>query len=110
MAFRPAGSSSANRGPIGLRPRMTLATNKGPHGEIVVTKTYTNGRYSVTMRTDGAINVKQGDWLSKYSAAIFNDYQHIHEFGRMDASGKLRPIQKVNLILKGETIYHVPTY
>jgi hypothetical protein len=35
-------------------------------------KTYTDWRYSVTMRTDGAIHVKHGDWLSKYSAAMYS--------------------------------------
>jgi hypothetical protein len=62
------------------------------------------------MRTDGAIKVKHGDWLSKYSAAMYNDFKHIHEFGRMDASGNLRRIRNVNLIIAGETIYHMPTY
>lgn len=62
------------------------------------------------MRTDGAIHVKHGDWLSKYSAAMYNDFTHVHEFGRMDKNGLLRPIHKVNLIFAGETVYHIPTY
>jgi hypothetical protein len=57
-----------------------------------------------------AIHVKHGDWLSKYSAAMYNDFTHVHEFGRMDKNGLLRPIHKVNLIFAGETVYHIPTY
>ena len=62
------------------------------------------------MRTDGAIHVKHGDWLSKYSAAMYNDFTHVHEFGRMDKNGQLRPIHNVNLIFAGEAVYHIPTY
>jgi hypothetical protein len=91
-------------------PFARLQTGVGPHGEVVVTKTFTNYRYSVTMGMDGAIKVRHGDWLSKYSAAIYNDFKHIHEFARMDRSGKLSPIRNVNLIIAGETIYHMPTY
>ena len=83
---------------------------RGPHGELIVTLTYSNLRYHVTMRVDGAIQVKHGDWLSKYSAAMYNDFTRIHEFGRMDHSGVLRPIHNVNLIHAGETVYHIPTY
>jgi hypothetical protein len=86
------------------------SASKGPRGEVVVTKTYTNYRYSVTMGTDGAIKVKHGDWLSKYSAAMYNNFEHIHEFGRMDSAGKLRRIRNVNLIFAGETVFHMPTY
>lgn len=62
------------------------------------------------MHTDGAIQVKSGDWLSKYSAAMYDDFTRVHEFGRMDKFGKLAPIRNVNLIEEGETIYHIPTY
>src|SRR5262249_34189851 len=81
----------------------------GPNG-IIGTLTYSNGKYTVTMRTDGAIRVKQGDWLSKYSKAMYNDFKHVREFARMDASGRLRPIRNLNLIFAGETVYHMPTY
>src|SRR5262249_9074852 len=93
-----------------FKPTPKLHTSLGPHGEFVVTRTYTNWRYRVTMRHDGAIQVRPGDWLSKYSAAIYNDFTHVHEFARMDKSGSLKPIHNLNLILAGETIYHVPTY
>lgn len=87
-----------------------LSTLRGPHGEILITKTYSNFLYTVTMKTDGAINVKHGDWLSKYSAAMYNDFTHIHEFARMDKGGKLKKIHRVDHIFAGETIYHIPTY
>ena len=87
-----------------------LDTTKGPHGEIIVTKTYSNWRYKVTMNAEGAIHVKHGDWLSKYSAAMYNDFTRVHEFGRIDNGGNLRRIHNVNLIYAGETIYHIPTY
>ena len=62
------------------------------------------------MRTDGAIYVKHGDWLSKYSAAMYNGFTHVHKFGRMDKNGLLRPIHNMNLIFAEETVYHIPTY
>lgn len=46
------------------------------------------------MRTDGAIHVKHGDWLSKYSAAMYNDFTHVHEFGRMDRMACCGPFTK----------------
>lgn len=83
---------------------------KGPQGQIVLTKTYSNFRYKVTMDYDGAIRVRPGDWLSKYSAAMNDDFSKINEFGRMDSQGRLRPLLNPNLIFAGETIYHIPTY
>ena len=71
---------------------------------------YQNGRYQVEVGNDGAIKVKPGDWLSKYSAAIYNNFTNIYDFARKDNSGSLTPIQNVNLIYAGETIYHLPTY
>jgi hypothetical protein len=62
------------------------------------------------MDIDGAIEVKHGDWLSKYSSAMYNDFKHIHEFARIDESGKLKKILLVNHIFAGEIVYHLPTY
>jgi hypothetical protein len=69
-----------------------------------------NGRYQVNVATDGAIRVKPNDWLSKYSAAIHNNFTTVREYARKDRSGKLVPIQNLNLIYAGETLYHLPTY
>jgi hypothetical protein len=88
----------------------TLSTHRNAYGDLVVTRTYANILYRVTMTTEGAIKVKHGDWLSKYSVAMYNDFTHIHEFGRMDKAGNLKKIQAVNHIFAGETIYHIPTY
>jgi hypothetical protein len=90
-----------------------LNTHRGSNGELVVTRTYSNFLYTVTIRADGAIDVKHGDWLSKYSCAMYNDYTHIHEFARMDKNGKLKRIEgrhALNHIFAGETLYHMPTY
>ena len=95
---------------MSFQPTPKLGTIKGPHGEIILTKTYTNWPYSVIVRTDGAIYVKHGDWLSKYSAAMYNGFTHVHKFGRMDKNGLLRPIHNMNLIFAEETVYHIPTY
>jgi hypothetical protein len=70
---------------------------------------YRRGRYHVEVSHDGAIHVRHGDWLSKYSAAMFNTFWRVHEFGRMSDHG-MQPIRNVNLIYAGETIYHIPTY
>ena len=59
---------------------------------------------------DGAIKVKAGDSLSKYSMAMYGDFKHIHEFARrLTPGGALQPIKNVNYIQTGWTIYHMPT-
>lgn len=70
---------------------------------------YRKGRYSVEVAPDGAIKVRAGDWLSKYSAAMGNTFWRVNEFARMGRLG-LEPIQNPNLINTGETLYHIPTY
>jgi hypothetical protein len=90
---------------MALRTPVALLNMKGPNGET----TYTDGTFSVTIESDGAIHVMPGDWLSKYSAAMYGNFAHIKEFARMDRSGKLMPIENVNRINAGETLYHVPT-
>ena len=71
--------------------------------------TSSDGRYRVSLADNGAITVKHGDWLSKYSAAIYDNYWNIQVFARKDRSGHLVPIANPNLIHQGETIYHLPT-
>ena len=73
-------------------------------------KEYRRGRYQVRVEDNGAIKVRSGDWLSKYSAAINNNFFSIHEFGRMGRSGQIEPVQNPNLIQAGETLYHIPTH
>jgi hypothetical protein len=69
-----------------------------------------DGKYKVDVADNGVIKVKHGDWLSKYSAAIYDNYWNIHVFARKDRSGKLVPVANPNLIHSGETIYHLPTF
>jgi hypothetical protein len=71
---------------------------------------HVHGSFRVSIGDDGRILVKHGDWLSKYSAAMYQgDTKHVNEFGRLK-NGKMQPISNVDLILAGETIYHIPTY
>jgi len=70
---------------------------------------YKKGRYRVEVGDDGAIKVKKGDWLSKYSAAIYGDFTRFHDFARRDKSGRLLPIQNPDVIRAGELIFHLPT-
>ncbi len=73
-------------------------------------KDYRRGKYQVHIEDNGAIKVRPGDWLSKYSAAIHNNFFSIHEFGRMGRSGQIEPVKNPNLIYAGETLYHIPTH
>jgi hypothetical protein len=70
---------------------------------------YRNGRYSVEVGSDGAIKVRHGDWLSKYSAAMFNNFCRVNEYGRVGRFGVV-PLRDFNRIKTSETIYHIPTY
>jgi hypothetical protein len=68
------------------------------------------GQHSVKIADDGKILVKSGDWLGKYSMAIYRgDASKVKEFGRMQAT-VVKPVINVNIISAGETIYHIPTY
>ena len=44
--------------------------------------TFTRDSYSVTIAEDGKILVKKDDWLSKYSWALYGDYDTLHVFVR----------------------------
>src|ERR1700681_264048 len=69
-----------------------------------------NGKYQLQIEPDGAIRVKHGDWLSKYSSAIYNNYWTINVFGRKNEAGNLIAIRKPNRIDSGDPFYHVPTF
>jgi peptidoglycan hydrolase-like protein with peptidoglycan-binding domain len=68
------------------------------------------GKYEVEVGADGEILVEPGDWLSKYSAAIYDNFYTINVFGRLNADGKMVPVRNVNYIRAFESLYHVPTY
>jgi len=71
---------------------------------------YKNGPYKLFIANTGAISVNKSDWLSKYSAAIHNNFYTVHEYARIDDSSNLNIIRNVDLIYEGETIYHIPTH
>ena len=71
---------------------------------------YQHGHYEIDVDDSGAILVKQGDWLGKFSAAIYNDFIHVHEFGRQGLRGNVEPIKNISTIFSGEIVYHLPTY
>ena len=67
--------------------------------------------FEVLVGTDGAIKVRHGDSLSKYSSAIRNDPMVVFgEFGRLNRHGTMEAIADVRRISAGETIYYVPMY
>jgi hypothetical protein len=70
---------------------------------------YHKGQYRVDIAPNGAIRVKPGDWLSKYSYAMYGNFNHCDEFGRM-AGGVVAPCADPNVIHPGETLYHIPTF
>lgn len=96
-----------------------MATNEEIEKQ-VGPKTFTRNPYSVTIAADGKIHVHKDDWLSKYSWALYGDYDTIDEniFVRgnpeiTSAIQKIEGIKKidnVDEIRTGEYLIHVPTY
>ena len=58
--------------------------------------TYTNGKYSVRIGPYGEVMVQRGDWLSKYSAAIYGNFWQIGEFMRVNPQGRVIPVKDPN--------------
>ena len=72
-------------------------------------RTYSHGKYGVSVDSNGAITVQKGDWLSKYSAALKGgDTSQVYDYERK-VDGKYIPVADPNKIKAGETIYHRPT-
>ncbi len=72
---------------------------------------YKKGIYSVFVsEKDGSIKVKRNDWISKYSAAIYNDFTRLTEFGRINGDSSPVLLENPDQIFEGEVIYHLPTY
>ena len=79
---------------------------------------FTRDSYSVTIAEDGKILVKKDDWLSKYSWALYGDYDTLDVFVRgnpdiTSATEEIKGIKKidnVDLINTGEYLIHEPTY
>jgi hypothetical protein len=74
------------------------------------TITRQNGKYKLTMGADGEIRAKAGDWLSKYSAAINDNFYTIWPYMRPNADGQFVAVRNVNLIYENESLYHIPTF
>ena len=80
--------------------------------------TFTRDSYSVTIAEDGKILVKKDDWLSKYSWALYGDYDTLNVFvrGNPDLTSAnqeikgIKEIDDVDLIKTGEYLIHEPTY
>lgn len=80
--------------------------------------TFNRNPYSVTIADDGKILVKKGDWLSKYSWALYGDYDTLNVFVRgnpdlISATQEIKGIKEiddVDLIKTGEYLIHEPTY
>jgi hypothetical protein len=61
--------------------------------------------FKVTINADRSIKVRQGDWLSKYSMAIYGDFDHVDKFRKKDGSVYVKVTDK-DLIKTGEILYH----
>jgi hypothetical protein len=72
----------------------------------VLPATFTGKGYQVTVNADRTIVVKPGDWLSKYTMAIWGDYSdaHIAMFKRQ-VNGVPTSIGNPDLIRAGDTLY-----
>lgn|SRR5262245_23773575 len=66
--------------------------------------TYPGG---LVINDDGSLIVKPGDSLSKYSQAIYGDFNHIDEFYLSKANPPAEIINK-DLITVGQTLYYIP--
>lgn len=60
--------------------------------------------YQVTVNADRSIIVRAGDSLSKYSMAIYGDFDHVGEFWRKNGSLYVE-IKDKDLIKTGEILY-----
>ena len=80
--------------------------------------TFNRDPYSVTIAEDGKILVKKDDWLSKYSWALYGDYNMLNVFVRgnpdlispTEEIKGIKEIEDVDLIETGEYLIHEPTY
>jgi hypothetical protein len=80
--------------------------------------TFTRGGNSVTIAEDGKILVQRNDWLSKYSYALYGDYETLDVFVRPNppfrsATDEIKGIKEIDnpdRIETGEYLIHVPTW
>ncbi|MDQ4120060.1 MAG: hypothetical protein M3209_01160 [Acidobacteriota bacterium] len=80
--------------------------------------TFTRNSCNVTIAEDGKILVKKDDWLSKYSWALYGDFDTLEVFVRPNPAitspiqqiKGIKEIEDVDLIETGEYLIHEPTY
>ncbi len=77
---------------------------------------YNGGGFEVVVKPDGAISVRFGDSISKYSMAIHGNFNYLNEYKhrRNKPAGPitdsdLSELPNINLINAGETLYHMPS-
>ena len=68
-------------------------------------RTYRGGGYEVTVNSDRSIHVRPGDWLSKYSMAIYGNFDNIDQFVRK-IDDEYTEIEDPHRIDVGEILYH----
>ena len=68
-------------------------------------RTYRGGGYEVTVNSDRSIHVRPGDWLSKYSMAIYGNFDNIDQFVRK-VDEEFTEIEDPHRIDVGEVLYH----
>jgi hypothetical protein len=74
---------------------------------MIMSRTYTNGGYTVTINDDRSIRVKPGDWISKYTTAIYGEpRKYWDRFKRKDKAGRFIDLADPNKIIAGEVLYH----
>ena len=72
-----------------------------------MSRTFSNDVYSVTVNDDHSIRVRPGDWISKYSVAIYGDPKiNWKRFKRKDSTGRFIDLVDPNKIVTGETLWH----
>lgn len=70
-------------------------------------RTFSDGVYSVTVNDDRSIRVRAGDWVSKYSAAIYGDpLANWDRFKRKDSAGRFINLADPHKIVAGELLWH----
>lgn len=70
-------------------------------------RTYTHLGYSVTINDDRSIDVRPGDWISKYAQAIYGDpHAHWNRFQKKVGEGSYAPLDDPNTIVVGDKVYH----
>lgn len=73
---------------------------------MILPHTFEGGGYDVTINVDRSILVRQGDWLSKYSMAVYGDFAHVRKFKQRVGRDLYQDVPNPDLIRTGEILYH----